>query len=363
MPATFVTVRGGLLVPELPPPFQSGTPAFVTLATLADGNDKAAYIFRVPKTGNTKAVGFRIGTLTTPQDLRISFQDVDAATGNPDGTEDQTVVIASAALAVGWNTTGTITRAVTRGDLLAIVIMADSGVPSLTISVPQLAATSDSVEFPYAGGYTTGWLKYARCGCLALQYDDDSYEPLDGFAYPFTAFNTDAYNTGSAADEIGLIFQLPFTAKVDGGWMWSNVSGDAQVLLYDSDGTSVLATATLDKDQDATAGRHYFTWSSAITLSPSTSYRLVLKPTSGTNVSLYNYEVSSAAHFDMCSLGQVAHYTSRADAGAWTEVTTKRPFMGVRVSSVQTDPGTGGAVTSVTTICPVVLAPWKATAY
>lgn len=330
-----VALIGGILLPKPPPPFQVN-PAFTTLATLTASTHKAGYVFRVPKTGNTKAIGFRIGSITTAQDLRISFQDVSATDGNPDGTEDQSVVLASGSLvANGWNTTGTITRAVTRGDLLAVVIQADSGTPSLQITVPQYYATGDSIEFPYAMGFTTAWgTKLGRVGSLSLQYDDNSYAPIDGFAYPYSDLTTIGYNTTSTFDEYGVLFQLPFGGKVNGAWMLSDIDGDAQVLLYDSDGTTVMATATLDKDQDANGGRHYVTFPSEVVVLANTSYRLVLKPTTTTTLTLFYFAVNSAALLDMCDLGQLAYLTKRADAGAWTDVTTQRPWMGVQLSAI-----------------------------
>lgn len=341
--ATFTSIRGGHLIPALGPRFQ-GLPGFTTAGTLADSNDKAQYIFRIPKTGNTKAIGFRIAALTTPQDLRIAFQNVSATTGDADGVDDQSVVIPSASLVAGWNTTGTITRAVTRGDLVAVVITADSGTPSIAIGVAQYDNSGEFLEFPYNGFFTTAWAKSSRCSCLSLQYDDNTYEPIDGYVYPYTAFNSPTFGSGSTPDECGLKFQLPYTCKVDGGWMRSGITGDADVVLYDSNGTDVLTSVSLDKDQDDTAGPHYFTFSSEVTLTAATYYRLTLKPTTATVVTLRDFEVAAAALFDMFDLGQLAHYTERTDAGAWTDTTTKRPWMGVRVSAIQTDPGSSGPI-------------------
>lgn len=331
----FVSIRGGLLLPKPPANFASNAPGFTTIVTLTAGTHKGAFVFRVPKTGNTKAIGFRLGTVTTPQDLRVSFQDVSATDGNPDGTEDQTVVIASGSLvASGWNTTGTITRAVTRGDLLAVVIQADSGTPNLQISCPQYG-NGDVTEFPYVVPFTSAWgTKIGRVGSLSLQYDDNSYEPIEGFAYPYSDLPTVAYNTTSTADEYGLKFQVPFACKVNGGWMSSDIDGDGDIILYDSDGSTALATASIDKDQDANGGRFYFTFSAEVTLLANTYYRLVLKPTTTTNLTLRYFEVASAALLDMCDLGQLAHLTNRADAGAWTDVTTQRPWMGVQISAI-----------------------------
>lgn len=332
---SFASIRGGLYLPKPPANFASNAPGFSTVATLTASTHKGAFIFRVPKTGTTKAVGFRLGTVTTPQDLRISFQDVSATTGDPDGTEDQTVVIASGSLvASGWNTTGTITRSVTRGDLLAIVIQADSGTPNLQISCPQYG-NGDVTEFPYAEAFTTAWgSRFGRAGSLSLQYDDNSYEPIEGFVYPYSDLAAISYNTTSTSDEYGLKFQLPFGCKVNGGWMSSDIDGDGDIILYDSDGTSVLATTSIDKDQDANGGRFYFGFVTEITLTANTYYRLVLKPTTTTNLALRYFEVASAALLDMCDLGQLAHLTKRADAGAWSDVTTQRPWMGVQISAI-----------------------------
>lgn len=61
----------------------------------ADG-EKLAFVLPAPKTGNLAQVGFRTMIVTTGDTLKVSFQGVDEATGDPDGTPDQyrTTVIA-----------------------------------------------------------------------------------------------------------------------------------------------------------------------------------------------------------------------------------------------------------------------------
>src|SRR3989304_561487 len=58
--------------------------------------EKVAFIFKVPKTGTLESVSFVLGPVTTGDTLKISFQDVDVATGNPDGSGDAVTLVGRA---------------------------------------------------------------------------------------------------------------------------------------------------------------------------------------------------------------------------------------------------------------------------
>jgi hypothetical protein len=50
---------------------------------------KLAFVCEAPKTGVLRKVCFRTGSVVTGDTLKVSFQDVDPATGDPNGTADQ----------------------------------------------------------------------------------------------------------------------------------------------------------------------------------------------------------------------------------------------------------------------------------
>jgi len=47
---------------------------------------------------------------------------------------------------------------------------------------------------------------------------------------------------------------------------------------------------------------------------------------------------------DMLSGGQAFHFSSRADAGAWSDTTTRRPIMGLILSAADDGVGGGGGM-------------------
>ena len=76
-------------------------------------------------------------------------------------------------------------------------------------------------------------------------------------------------------------------------------------------------------------------------LTANTYYRLVVKPTTANNITVVDYTFASVALMDAISGGQYCHKTERTDAGAWTDTTTRRPWMGFLID--QLDDGVGGS--------------------
>src|SRR5215203_1724241 len=128
-------IIGGL---TLPPGGYMGTAIAGTFVIDASG-EMAALIMRVPKTGTLtrfEALVQAVGN-TPDNGLRFSFQDVSLTTGLPDGVVDQFATIASGSVTTGWVSPGDFdsTRAVTRGDLLALVIDFPTFVASDSVTI------------------------------------------------------------------------------------------------------------------------------------------------------------------------------------------------------------------------------------
>ena len=83
-----------------------------------------------------------------------------------------------------------------------------------------------------------------------------------------------------------------------------------------------------------------------MTLAAGTVYRLVVKPTSATSLSVYRINAQSAAMMDQMSGGQTMYETSRTDAGSWTNTTTQR-ILGLDLFFDGFDDATGGAVETI----------------
>lgn len=359
---SYVATPGLLLPPKLPT-FQQGTLGTATGSPLTASTDRMAFIFQCPKAGTLAKIHFLITALTTGEDLKCSFQDVDGTTANspPDGTADQFRVV-SAPGGTGWFTTGLMTddgtnggvkRTVTQGQVLAVVIEWNAfSAGNLTIGIAFLGDGSSQTGvpiLPYTLRRTGGtWQVNSRgLGCFALEYDDGSFAELETVGcLPFKATTIQQGDTGTTPDEFGLRFQPPFNCKVDGVWFHGNTSDNYDVVLYDTDGATVLASVSMDKDvRDSTGNAfRYARFTSQATLTAGGTYRVVLKPTTATSnsVGLWYFDVESASLLGACALGTEAHWTQRTNAGAWTETTTRRPFMGLQISEVETPAAAGG---------------------
>jgi hypothetical protein len=179
-----------------------------------------------------------------------------------------------------------------------------------------------------------------------LEYDDATLAYTDTLLPGFNASATLASNT--TPDEVALYFRFPVGVTVGGAFVIIDLDAAADVVLYDTDGTTALATVSLDSDVRATTNVNgtMIVFPSEIDLTANAYYRLAIKPTTTTAVGYRRMEVRAAGSFDMFDLGQNAHLSTRTDAGAWTETTTIRPRMSLLVTKVHDGSGgsTGGIV-------------------
>jgi hypothetical protein len=312
----------------------------LTVLTLDASGEKAAGVFRVAKTGSIQKIHFLLSTVTTGQTLKASLQDVDLATGDPDGTIDQSGTVA---VADGDdNTWKTVTlgavRAVSRGDQLSVVFEFDATIGNLQI----VSGSAIPVMNVYTDLYTGTWAKQARCPLFILEYDDASIVPIPGVLYGLgTSLD---FNSGSAADEVALRFSLPFPVRVMGLGLYGRVSGDVDLVLYS--GTTALATTSLDKEvrQTSTDGMNVGLFSAAQECAKDTVYRAAVKPTSATSARVIYNDVSIAAHLDAAPGGRELHYSSRVDGGAWSDTTTRRPSIVLLIEGFDDGVSAGGLI-------------------
>jgi len=311
------TFKGGVWIPQIEH-YVHRTGDFLIDAA----GEKFAVIFKVPKTGTISKIGFMTGAVANSQTLRVGLQTVDPATGDASGTAygGMTVGTQAAPAADTWYTVTLGTGAsATVGDYVAAVIEFDATVGSVYFRVTN--NTNDI--FPYCGLYTTVWTKSVRVPLLGIEYSDGSYEFNNCLAYNT---NVGAYtiNTGTTPDEVGNYFSFPSPVTVSGVWVAVDLDGDGDIILYDNADT-VLATTSLDKEMRGSTvrGNQYYSFAS-VTLTKDTIYRLVIKPTTTTSLSIYYSGFPTVAAMDTFPYGQLMYQTTRTDAGAWTEDTTQR---------------------------------------
>lgn len=354
MPLTYVRVPGsGLWIPAVPP-WQFGSPGFTSGSALTSTSHAQHYICQVPKTGTLKGFGCRILSVTTPNTVRCGFQNVDATNGRGDGSFDEYVDVASGSLPTGWFDTSTIgpitndgtgggtKRSVTAGDLIAAVLVPTATAVELRHQFTALEYwAGPGGNFPYAVDTVTG-AKH-DLSPFALLYDDDTWGEV--LYPPVDAFNSATFNSTDSPDERALRFSLPFNYTIRGFYFKTNISNDLDFVLYDSDGTTALATISADKDIYRDGGFGYYTmrlFTSSIALAADTFYRIAQKP-GGSNVTYYDFDVPSAALMDTQDGGSDFHESHRTDAGSWTNVTTRRPWAGIIIDQIETGVSMGGS--------------------
>lgn len=314
--------------------------------------EAVAMIRRAEATNTIRRVGFYVSAFSTEGDIDVRLETVDPANGEPTGTllDASSHHTALTISSTGWKWAdfgGGNGAPVTIGDTFAVVFQDNaSSAPDITIRYSASELVKNSA-FPYSAlNIASSWSKFAArsAHALALDTSGDATGIIPGVQrFPYTSLATTDFNNSSDPDEQGIIFQFPFACRVVGGWMAGDLDGDCEMVLYDTNGTSVLATVSHDKDitgqTSLTQMTHTFMFPSAHVLTKDSNYRLTMKPTTATDIDIHQFTVDSAGILDSWDGGSVIHKTSKKDAG-WTEAPTIRPFMGLIID--QLDDGVGG---------------------
>jgi len=299
--------------------------------------EKIAWILRATKAGTIQRVGFMVSTVTTSGDFDVRLEGVNTS-GEPDGTLlDVSAEVSPYTISSnGWKWAdfgGGNGATVAVGDLIAVVVQDNaSSAPDVTFVVRVNADATTG--FPYQTQFLTGSWVHISDGApvFALEFDDGTVMP--GIrSWPVNSNAAIAFNSADSPDERGLIFQLPVRCRVTGAWIQAGPRNDCDVKLYDSDGTTVLETVSIDPDvRNAnganTLGLHWLEFSASHVLEADTNYRLTLLP-GASDIDAAEWGVDSAHLLNSFPGGAVCHHTSRTDGGSWTEDTARRPMMGV----------------------------------
>lgn len=327
---------------------QNGAPNLGTGSFVLDGaSEKAAQIFAASATKSIRKVYFRTAGVTTGATLDVRIETVDAS-GDPSGTLWATDTNISHVLADtddnNWNLTAALTAdaSVTRGDKFAVVIAN----PAASFGNFQLNSCNDEETsgFPYADLFTASWAKVNQRLLITVEYSDGSYEPLFGSTHPGAPVNNNTFNSGTATNERGNIFQIPFPARATGCWAVLDADGPFAVKLYDSNGTDVLCTTGTHASAlrpITTPGHFFLPFTATANLAKDTNYRIVIVPTSTTNIITYDFEVPAAAFMDSFPGGQKVHQTIKT-SGNWAEDNTNRVYVGVQLDAFDDGTAVGG---------------------
>lgn len=332
---------GGLYYPD-----HSGdpTPSAVRHILDADG-EKCALIFQCPKDGTLTDVVFRTSVVAQDTNgLKISFQTVDVTTGLPDGVVDQSVVQAVASN-TWYEVTMGASRVVTAGEVLAVVIEFDSWAGSDDVDISALTHSynewHDSNSIYGAFHNATSWAVSTMNMALGLKYSDASYESFGPASGTLTAAGALTFNSGDTPDEYGNVITLPSPARCCGIWASVDADNDFDLVLYDSDGSTVLGTTSFDKD--IKYGSSYgvlLARFDPVDLAKDTEYRMAIKP-GASDIRIMRYFMYAQ---NTTPGGASCHLTSQTGGGGWSETSTERIVMGLLLTGF--DDGVGGGAAS-----------------
>ena len=314
------------------------------------------WVFRVKENVTITSASFLVVsvTVTAPGTLTGGLKAVTTTTGGGLVTADTTTWL-GANTAFGTtstyaaNTWTTITfgtpYTAQRGDVIGFWIQPTSGTWDATHSINILRAyqnVSHLTRAPYAvaaNGSTTVGKQAVNSSSFMYHSSTKSY------GWPFSLGNDigAAINSGSTPNEIGLKFRLPASSCSSysvAGVMVSGLlgTGDWDLVLYDSNGTTELQNITIDKDQIYNASSYphiiYFNETTLASLSPNVYYRVTLRPTSGTNMGTTHYW-TLRANDRSCLVDQAADisWTERT-GGAWTDTTTQLLVMQLIITDI-----------------------------
>ncbi len=300
--------------------------------TLDGTTTKTGYVAIFPHSGIINKVLIRTRTVTTPQTLKVSLQGVDA-NGKPDGTilgvgNSAYGTQASPAQATVYLVTLTSPLTVVRGVKVAVVVEWNSTAGNITMSQGDGEACNNFYCLTYAAAAWT-ITATANAPIVGFEYTDGYH----GFTtFPFAAITGTVFSNTSSPDEIGVYIVNPVTIVACGCYVYVNKGAACTVKLYDAANNLLFSQALVTGNRwNAALAFDYIYFPTDILLLKNTAYRLTLVPTSGSNVTLLEYTMPSAAALDSMSLGSAFYRTSRTDAGAWTNNAGLRPTIGLFV--------------------------------
>lgn len=321
-------------------PFPAVAPVSPSLQafTLDETTDALEFIFAAPAgvaSTTITRLGFRQGTLTgTAPVFRVSLQGVDG-TGIPDGT-----IKASGSAFFDytptsgnnnkwqWVTLGA-SYAAAPGEILALVIKYQSGTIDASNKCSFTSTLAiNSQNFPYVITNAAG-VRTKTQGPLVYGFGTTG----QAYGSPLDSTTNTSFNSGSTPDEHACRFLLPTgwgsTYRIRGVGL-AFVTGAAghvlRVTLYS--GTTVLQQVDWDTDH-ATGFANVvadilFDESSLTDLSYGSVYRLGLAPQDTTNQNVGHITVAANADLDAYPGGLEMYTSTRTDAGAWTDIDTRR---------------------------------------
>jgi len=252
---------------------------------------------------------------------------------------------------------------VTKGDLVSVVVrctVLGSGSASPVgygTQLGGLATRQTTYAYTYLGGASA---VVNVSGVLTLEYDGEFIPCCNEINAVSIAPAADAWGSNDAPDRRGLKFKFLFGCKLKGAYFNIDTDEDCQIILYDSDEYTAMAgfpiTLQGTTRRANEKSNHYVEFPTEPTIVAGAFYRLVVLPTTTTDISATtNTPTDDGAVTGMSGLvgGVNFVYTTfngapEAGSHAWTDDATKRP--GILLVVSQIDLPAAGNVTEDDTV-------------
>lgn len=341
----------------------SGTPTFANM-TIDAAEEKAGYVFIVPRTGTISKIGILISGVTVNAASRLyaglrTVVSGDPSTTNYGGSADY---VDSAAPTTGWKWYTLATGAsATKGDAASVVVGYNVFTAADTVGIRYIGSgfalpfSANAYGDAYIG--TPSWAKQDGYVCnMTLEYSDGVIEQVQGCA-PFSAYTTLILNNTSNPNHIALRFRLTSPRRLRGVDISMNLGDDAYVKFFGSDGFTNPSggTITVESDNKSASGsmRNYsIEFPTPIDLLANTWYRVAFLPASATNSSVSYFDVTDdGANPAMNAMdgGVDMHWSTSNGAptaeASWTQTLTRRPLISLLFDKF--DDGAGGGAGGV----------------
>lgn len=326
-------------------------------STLSSAGHKNAAVLPIRKTGTISKIYVRSGsTGNAGNAYTFSIQTISA--GYPSGTlwaanTQQTGVTGIVGGGGIYSATLDAGASVNAGDIIGVVIECTTYVGNATFGIGFADGTGGGIGLPYLANFTTSWTTLANSPNLIIEYDDGTfYEALN--VYSFTDITSVGITNASNPRLVGNKITPTKTMRVIGFYIWCDLDETLDVIIYDTDGSTVLTSASVDKDlPGGSVNIFVYTgyFSTPAILQENSSYYIVYKNNTATTINTYDFSALNSTARQYFNGGSVLSrvtttVSTPVDTSSYTEDDTKMTALGIIVDGI--DSGTTGGETAHT---------------
>lgn len=300
------------------------------------GNNYEAMVFCVEKSQQITDIGLYVVCVSgTTSAYVMELTTLDSA-GNPANTfyggGSGSVYFANQ-FASGWNWMALeVPGTGTAGDFCSARIRVITG--SVTNFIATCGVTIHKSSLPRLRTQSTTTLEHP---IMAIRYADGSIQGLS-----LSGMDLADFDDSSSPDDVGAKFTLPVEMVCNGVHLQTISGGPYQIILFDESNNILRTTSVPDVDYVAGAEAAFgvdLKWDE-ITLVRNQTYRLILHPTSSSNVFLNSSQFPFESYRYVVPNGLDWQKTERTNSGSWSDTSTQVPWMALRITSVTVSTGT-----------------------